>query len=251
MYWKFDLLREIYDVEYKAKTDMTLGIPQPQFQKDLPKKAIIINLPIVNHDTSIKADYFECISSRISRRKYSDSPMTIEELSFLLWCTQGVKKVVGGFRRFIKDGSGRNYLRPLAVAGNAYDTYLAISNIEGLSKGVYRYLPLEHQLVLVSQTIDIEERVTEIFTNPSQNQSYVAKAAVVFFWACTPYKGEWCGGVGTHTYKNMLIEVGGISHQLYLAVEALKLGSVAIGGYFQKKADELLNIDGINKVSKN
>ena len=46
---------KINEVDYKAKTDMTLGIPQPQFQKELPKEAMIIDLPIVNHDTAIKA----------------------------------------------------------------------------------------------------------------------------------------------------------------------------------------------------
>lgn len=35
---------------------------------------------------------------------YSEEPITIDELSFLLWCTQGVKKVIGGYWNYLKDG---------------------------------------------------------------------------------------------------------------------------------------------------
>jgi hypothetical protein len=62
----------------------------------------------------------------MSRRLYSSSPLSLFELSFLLWCTQGLKKVIGGYYKYLKDGSGRNYLRPIATAGNSYETYLAI-----------------------------------------------------------------------------------------------------------------------------
>jgi len=43
--------------------------------------------------------------------------MTMSELSFLLWCTQGVKKLISGYVKYIKDGSGRNYLLPVATRG--------------------------------------------------------------------------------------------------------------------------------------
>ena len=90
----------------------------------------------------------------------------------------------------------------------------------------------------------MQERITDTFTNPSQNQSYTSKAAVVFFWACTPYKGQWSGCDSAH--KNMLLELGYISHQLYLAAEVLRFGCCAIGGYYQEKADELIGVDGID-----
>jgi SagB-type dehydrogenase family enzyme len=85
-------------------------------------------------------------------------------------------------------------------------------------------------------------RISSTFTNPSQNQSYAAKAAVVFFWVCRPYYGEWRYKETAH--KLMLIDLGHISHQLYLATETIGCGCCAIGGYYQDKADELIGVDG-------
>jgi SagB-type dehydrogenase family enzyme len=238
---------QISDTDYKLSSDMSLGVSQPQFQKTIPENSPIINLPEINSETAPKADFFTCTSSRISRRQYSDEPMSLFELSFLLWCTQGVKKVIGGYRKYLKDGSGRNYLRPVAVAGNSYETYLYINNVEGIQNGIWRYLPLSHQIVFLKNVENLQDRISDTFTNPSQNQSYTAKAPVIFFWACTPYKGEWACGAASH--KNMLLELGYISHQLYLAAEALGCGCCAIGGYYQEKADELIGVDGIDEFT--
>jgi SagB-type dehydrogenase family enzyme len=237
---------KISDTDYKLLSDMSLGIPQPPFQKSIPENAPIINLPEINFETAPNGDFFTCTYSRISRRLYSDNAMTLFELSFLLWCTQGVKKVIGGYRKYLKDGSGRNYLRPIAVAGNSYETYLSINNVEGVQNGIWRYLPLSHQIVFLKSVENLQARISDTFTNPSQNQSYTSKAAVVFFWACTPYKGEWAGG---NSHKNMLLELGYISHQLYLATEVLGCGCCAIAGYYQEKADELIGVDGMEEFT--
>jgi SagB-type dehydrogenase family enzyme len=108
-------------------------------------------------------------------------------------------------------------------------------------------LPLSHQIVFLKNVENLQDRISDTFINPSQNQSYTAKATVVFFWACTSYKGEWSCGAASH--KNMLLELGNISHQLYLATEALGCGCCAIGGYYQEKADELIGVDGIDEFT--
>jgi len=233
---------KICDIDLKAKADISNGIPQPLFQKPIPEGAKIIDLPEINLETAPKADFFQCTSSRISRRSYTNEPLSLSDLAFLLWCTQGVKKVIRGYCKYLKDGSGKNYQRPIATAGNVHETYLSINNVSGVQNGIWRYLPLSHQLILLKDVENLPTRVSDTFTNPSQNQSYTSKAAVVFFWTCTPYKGEWV--IGEHSHKNMLIESGHICHQLYLATEALGCGCCAIAGYYQDKADELIGVDG-------
>jgi len=227
-----------------STADIAKGVPQPTFYKPLYKDSVIIDLPPVNSETAPKADFFECTTNRISRRAYSDKEMSLFELSFLLWCTQGVKKVIGGYRDYIKDGSGRNYLRPVAAGGciYSYDTYLAINNVSGIESGIWRYLPLSHQIVYIKSIKNLPDSISDTFTNPSQNQSYAAKAAAVFFWVCVPYRGEWRYKETSH--KIMLLDLGHISHQLYFATEALGAGCCAIGGYYQKKADDLIGVDG-------
>jgi SagB-type dehydrogenase family enzyme len=152
--------------------------------------------------------------------------------------------VISGYRDYIKDGSGRNFLRPVATGGsvNSYETYLAINNISGVEKGIWKYLPLSHQTVFVKGVNDLPQALSDTFSNPTQNQSYAAEAAAVFFWVCIPYRGEWRYKELAH--KGMLLDLGHISHQLYLATEALGCGCCAIGGYYQNKADNLVGVDG-------
>lgn len=233
----------ICDMDIKFISDIACGVPQPPFQKVVPENAQIVSLPEINSETAPKADFFTCTCSRISRRLYSNEPLSLFELSFLLWCTQGLKKVIGGYWKYLPDGSGRNYLRPIAVGGceNSYETYIAVNNVIGVETGIWRYLPLTHQIVLLKRIDNLPQRISDTFTNPSQNQSYASKAGVVFFWACLPYRGEW---LNKESHKGMLLDLGHMSHQLYLATEVLGCGCCAIGGYYQEKADELIGVDG-------
>jgi len=235
---------KLSDVDHVAKSDIAKGVPQPVIQKPFPKNVQIIDLPAVNSDTAPKADFFECTCGRLSRRQYSERAMSLFELAFLLWCTQGVKKVIGGYTKYIRDGSGRNYLRPVAVGGsvNSYETYIAINNVSGVERGIWRYLSLSHQIVFVRKVENLPQRISDTFSNPTADQSYTAKAAAVFFWACIPYRGEWRYNETAH--KGMLLDLGHISHQLYLATETIGCGCCAIGGYYQDKADTLIGVDG-------
>lgn len=237
------------DFDLIATADIAKGVPQPSLQKQVKENSTIIDLPKITLDSAPKADYYEITTNRISRRAYSEMPMSLRELSFLLLCTQGIKKVIGGYRRQMKDGSGRNYLRYVATGGciNAFDTYLVINNVQGINQGVWRFLPLSNQLVLEKKIDDISEKISEVFTNKSQNQSYTSKAGVVFFWVCVPYRGEWRYKDTSH--KIMLLDLGHISHQLYMATEAINCGCCAIGGYYQEKADSLIGVDGDNEFT--
>ena len=101
------------------------GYRQPPLEMEFDHDAGIIDLP--------RPDYFKCggdagfnsvISKRCSRRSYSDEPLTAEELSYLLWCTQGVKNVVGDTVTY------RNV--PSAGARHAFETYILATGLPGL-----------------------------------------------------------------------------------------------------------------------
>lgn len=47
---------------------------------------------------------------------------------------------------------------PSAGGRNALETFLYIRRVEGIKPGLYRFLPLEHKLLLVSDAEDIEEK---------------------------------------------------------------------------------------------
>ena len=232
------------DTDIVGTADIAKGVPQPAFQEPLPEGAQLIPLPAITRENVPRAAFFDCTLERCSRRTYSDQPLSLYELAFLLWCTQGVKKVIPGYRKYLRDGSGRNVLRPVAAGGciNAYDTTLALNRVAGLEPGIYGYRPLDHALAFLRPEPNLGEKVEAVFTNPSQNQHYTTEAGALFFWTCSPYRGEWRYQHTAH--KIMLLDLGHISQNLYLAAEALGCGCCAIGGYYQEKADALVGVDG-------
>jgi hypothetical protein len=68
------------------------GLPQPAlaFVRDHSTK--VIDLPVPSEVEVPTIDLREAIERRKSIRDYSEEPLTLEELSWLLWCTQGVKE---------------------------------------------------------------------------------------------------------------------------------------------------------------
>ncbi|WP_237737320.1 hypothetical protein [Clostridium carboxidivorans] len=83
---KFNLLKDI-------ETDQKQKLPQPLLQKSVKEDEEIIILPKVDRNVIVKRDIFDCIMDRSSNRVYTEESLSLEELSFLLWSTQGVKKL--------------------------------------------------------------------------------------------------------------------------------------------------------------
>lgn len=124
-------------------TDRQKGLKKPPIEKPYNEKDKIINLPSFEEFNSLgNVNLTSVILNRRSRRSFSDSPLTLKELSFLLWSTQGVKK-------YIPDKEVVFRTVPSAGACHPFETYLVINNVEGLEKGIYRYLSLEHKLFLI------------------------------------------------------------------------------------------------------
>ncbi|NOX45153.1 MAG: SagB/ThcOx family dehydrogenase [Caldiserica bacterium] len=173
----------------------------------------------------------EVIARRRSRRRFSPDPLTLEELSFLLWATQGVHGV-------IREGAATRRTVPSAGARHPFETYLSIHRVEGLVPGLYRYLPLDHKLALLREDPGLPGKIA----GAALGQRFVGEAAVVFVWAAVPYRTEWRYGVRSH--KVIAIDVGHICQNLYLACEALGLGTCAVAAYSQGDMDGLLGVDG-------
>lgn len=212
------------------ESDERKKIPPPLFQQPYPKDAPLIDL-ISPDDLSIgQTPFLDIVSKRKSRRKYTRDPLTLEELSFLLWSTQGVKQV-------LKSGRGVIRTVPSAGAKSPLETYLVINNVEGLEPGLYRYISFSHQLLFIKSIDNAEEKMGEL----TYDQKFVGTAPVIFFWTAVPYRTEWRYTILSH--KFIAIDLGTVCQNLYLSCEAINLGTVAIGYYEQNKLDELFGLD--------
>lgn len=221
--------------EFKnVKTDKMRSIPQPPIVKKYDSSAKIIDLPHVSENVVNNYNIYECIKNRRSTRFYSDKSMSIKELSYLLWSTQGITGI---------NKSGLMFRTvPCSGATHSFETYLFIMNVEGIEKGIYRYLPLEHKLLFLAEIDEMGSKIDEITLEQPFVPNFAKKAAVVFAWSTVPYRSEWKFSITAH--KKILIDVGHVCQNLYLASESIGAGACAIGIYDQKLIDEILRLDG-------
>lgn len=213
------------------KSDQELQLPQPALQKSYDENDEIIDLPEVNESILMNISIFDVFKERKSHRSYSRECMSLAELSFLLWATQGVKDIKG-------DNYATLRTVPSGGARHPFETYIVVNRIEGLKSGVYRYLPLTHKLLYIFQGKNLEQKLTDL----TLGQKFVGKSAVTFIWSVIPYRGEWRYNITAH--KTMILDAGHVCQNLYLACEAIDCGTCGIGAYNQKEVDKFLNLDG-------
>ena len=223
-----DNIRRSFDF---SRTAQNRGVPPPPVEKPSPADKQKIPLPPpADCKGASDISLFRAIESRESVRNYTGAAITLEELSFLLWATQGVRGGSGGGHVF--------RTVPSAGCRHAFETYLAVFRVDGVAKGIYRYLPLSRCMVHVSNDEKLEHATAEA----ALGQDFAGAAAVTFIWTAVPSRMEW--RYGPAAYKVIAIDAGHVCQNLYLASAAIGAGTCAIAAYNQEKAYRLVGADG-------
>ena len=213
-----------------SQTDQSRGIEPPPIEKPCPPDTPRISLAKPGGWNIPAKSVEDAIRNRRSRRSYTREPLTLDETAFLLWATQGIRAMrppVSAFRTV-----------PSAGCRHAFETYVGALNIEGLDAGVYRYLPLSHELA----SEFAEDGLPERFAQASFGQRFVGEGAAVFVWTTIPYRMEW--RYGPHAHKVIALDAGHVCQNLYLACEAIGSGTCGVAAYDQEAMDALLRVDG-------
>ncbi|MFN2258126.1 MAG: SagB/ThcOx family dehydrogenase [Desulfuromonadaceae bacterium] len=212
-------------------SDQNQGLPAPPLQKPVREGQELIPLPGEKAWEEFRGvDVVDAIADRRSTRSFARASLTCEELSFMLWATQGVKQVLG------PGAALRNV--PSAGCRHAFETYILVNKVDNLESGIYRYLALEHALVQEQCRDDIPT----LLTSATLGQEFISSAPVVLVWAAVPYRSEWRYLETAH--RVMLMDVGHICQNLYLACEAAQCCTCAVAAYHQTQLDRLLELDG-------
>jgi SagB-type dehydrogenase family enzyme len=206
------------------------GVPLPPLETPAPKGASLIALPDGKSIGTISLDLVELVEHRKTLRKYADMPLSLMELAYLLWGTQGVKSVTE------KPVSIRTV--PSAGSRHAFETYLLVNRVEGLKPGLYRYLALEHKLAKV----EAPEEIADILAEACLKQPHVKNSAVAFFWVAVPQRMVWryC----QRGYRYMYLDAGHVCQNLYLLAESIHCGVCAIAAYDDDLVNQALQLDG-------
>lgn len=222
---------EFTKYKYLGESDQSLGVPQPPVEAEFDPGCPKIGLPSPETLPFGKTALIDVLNIRRSLRNYSDKAMSLEELSFLLWCTQGVKKGKAGTPSVLRTV-------PSAGARHAFETYLLINNVEGLQPGLYRYLAFGHELILIDSDAGIAEKLTAACLG----QGMVGRCAAAFFWSAVAKRMTW--RYDTRGYRYLHLDAGHVCQNLYLAAEAINCGACAIGAYEDDELNSVLGLDG-------
>ena len=164
---------------YQGRSDQENGMSRPPLELAADPDLPVFDLPDPASLVIPQIDLRSAIGRRHSVRSYAREPLSLEDLSFLLWCTQGVKSVHGTQATF--------RTVPSAGARHAFETYLLANDVDGLEPGLYRYLALSHRLcrVKTDPTLHID------IAHACLDQAFVMRCGVVFLWTAVPYRMTW------------------------------------------------------------
>lgn len=213
---------------YLEPSDQYLGLPQPPLERSAAGQ--IVDLPSPDTCPLSRIDLTEAIAARQSVRTYRRSRLSLSELSYLLWCTQGVRSVEGTAWTF--------RTVPSAGARHALETFLLVNRVDGIDSGLYRYAALDHRLV----TVDAGPEIATEIAAACLAQPMIPESAVTFLWSADIYRMNW--RYGERGYRYVFIEAGHACQNLYLAVEAVGCGVCAIGAFDDDLLNALLGLDG-------
>jgi SagB-type dehydrogenase family enzyme len=165
----------------------------------------------------------ESLAKRRSVRSFSPEPISLSQLSQLLWAAQGI--------------TNRNGFRTAPSAGALYplDIFIAAGSINGIKPGIYKYIPEEHVLKQLSSG----DRRDDLY-KASLYQEPVRNGAAVI--VVTAEYERITGKYRERGIRYAHIEVGHAVQNIYLQAVSLDLGTVIIGAFHDEEIQKAMNI---------
>lgn len=167
----------------------------------------------------------EALARRRSCRAFTDTPVTLQQISQVCWAAQGVTEPVKGLRT-----------APAAMA--LYAVRLFVVDRAGMAE----YLPKEHALRTVRDG-DLLPAARALALNPAT----LGEPPVVLLLCIDPAALQARAGAKAERFA--LLEAGHVTQNILLQVTALGLASVPVGGVDEAKASEALRLpEGVRAV---
>jgi len=179
------------------------------------------------------APLWEILSKRRSERDFQQKPVTVDQVSQLLWAAQGVTAEQFGYK-----------FRTVPSAGALYpvENYLIINDVEGIPRGVHHYNVSEHCL---EQLKEGDYRVT--IARAALDQKIAYEANLVFAWTAVVERSKW--KYKQRAFRYIYLDAGHIAQTVAMAAVALGLGSCQIAALYDEEVNDLLGVDGIEETA--
>jgi SagB-type dehydrogenase family enzyme len=180
-----------------------------------PASPLTIELPtpLTRGDVSLE----QTLAERRSTRGFTNEPLTLEEISQLLWAAQGITVEWGG--------------RTAPSAGALYPLEVYVVTPDG----VYHYLPEGHRAELLS-TADLRKPLTDA----ALGQTAVSDAPAVVVIAAVFARTEAKYGERAERYVHL--EAGHVAQNVLLQAVAMGLAGVPIGAFSDSAVQRVLDL---------
>jgi len=198
---------------------------KPEIYKCYPSSKTV-QLP--NQLQKVTIYFDEVLRRRKSVRVFSNQPLSMVDLAFLLWASTGIQRTEHDYE-----------FRTAPSAGALYpiETYTVVNNVEDVEKGVYHYNIKNHLL---------EEIKTGNFgdelSRAALDQKMCATASVVFIWTGIFRRSKW--KYSQRAYRYIYLDAGHIAENLALAATSITCGSCQVGAFFDDEINSIVGIDG-------
>ena len=215
-HWNCLLSLTVVLVTFCCSCGKPVPIPTPSLEQET-----LITLPEPRYDSDVSIE--QSLLQRRSIRSCTGEPLTLEEVSQLLWAAQGITDP-RGFRTAPSAGA----LYPLEV-------YVVVGDVKNLACGIYTYEPGEHKLALCIKGDKRSELADAALAQP-----WVKEGAVVIVF--TAVYGRTAIKYGERGIRYVHIEVGHAAQNLCLQATAMGLGVVTVGAFHDEEVSRLLNL---------
>ncbi len=179
-----------------------------------------IALPEPKRDGACSVE--KALQERRSVREYAKDPLTLADVSQLLWSAYGISQKIDNAPPFLRGG-----LKTAPSAGALYplEVYLVAGEVTGLPAGVYLYTPENHSLVKVQ-----EGDVRAALCKACLGQGMVKQAPVSLVYSAVYERTtKKYGNRGKERYVCM--DLGHSGENVYLQATAMGMGTCAIGAF--------------------
>ncbi len=182
-----------------------------------------IALPAPSREGKLSVE--TAIAGRRSVRRFSDDPVTLGQLSQLLWAAQGITGE-SGFKRAAPSAGAKYPMEIFVVAGR----------VRGLAPGIYWYVPSSHSINLLTAG---DHR--GVLCDQALSQECVRDAPLSLVIAGV-YE-RTMEKYGERGIKYVHIEVGAVAENVYLQTESLGLGTTLVGAFSDDGVRDLLRAE--------
>lgn len=168
----------------------------------------------------------EAIYRRRSHRDYSNVPLSLDQMTQILWSTHGITELA----KWVG-------LRTIPSAGGLYplEVYAVVreGGVEGLGAGVYHYEPHDHTVEKVAEGDFSKELMAAAVDQP-----WVGDAAFTLVITAVPQRT--IAKYGERSWQYLWQESGHAAQNVYLEAAALNLGTTVIGAFYEDEVRRIL-----------